>query len=232
MIWTGLSGMGTPRVGILDDSGAKHWTTAGNVDVIHPEGAPTDSDELEVWEAYASKVKAERNAAAMGAEKAKQNRAEAELAALPQKGAWVRLKSDPNAFGKVFWRGVTKNGAARIGLKPNGGHAHWAGFRSGEPEFDVLTGDPRTGGVPVASVVPATVVPATAPVKAPDSTVTLTEAAAVEPVYRVNPLAHLPAPFCEIARIEGTLAYKADGAFIAELPQNVAFGLLLSLLGA
>lgn len=217
IIWTGESGMGTPRVGILDDSGAKHWTTAGNVDVLRTD-TPTDADGVEVWEAYASKVKAVRDAAAKDAEKAKKDRAEAELAALPQKGVWVRLKSDPHAFGKVFWRGVTKNGAARIGFKPNGGHAHWAGFRSGEPEFEVLTGDPRTNGVPVLPAIAEA-----APVKDEPSTVT----PAVEMTAPANPLAHLPAPFCDIRRIEGTRAFTASGTFVAELPQTVADDLLL-----
>ncbi len=228
VIWTGESGMGTPRVGILDDSGAKHWTTAGNCDVILPDGAPTDSDPLEVWEAYVTEVKEARDAAAKAKAEAKQNRADSELEALPPKDTWVRLKSDPNAFGKVFWRGVTKTGSARIGFKPNGGHANWAGFRSGEPEFDVLTGDPRTGGVPVASVVPAIV--EAAPVKDEPSTVTLA-AVDVAKTAPANPLAHLPAPFSEIARIEGNRAFTSSGTFVAELPQAVADDLVLSLSG-
>ena len=226
VIWTGTSGMGTPRVGILDDSGAKHWTTAGNCDVILPEGAPTDSDPLEVWEAYVTEVKAERAAAAKAKAEAKQNRADSELEALPPKDTWVRLKSDPNAFGKVFWRGITRTKSARIGFKvrKKDRDAHWAGFRNGEPEFEVLTGDPRKGGVPVA------------PAKDATSEVTISEAAAtVNPVVALlksppNPLAHLPAPFCEIARIEGNRAFTADGTFVAELPKTVADDLVLALL--
>lgn len=235
VIWTGYSNMGTPRVGILDDSGAKHWTTAGNCDVVLPVGAPTDSDTLEVWEAYVTEVKEAREAAAKAKAEAKQNRAEAELEALPLKDTWVRLKSDPNAFGKVFWRGVTKNGSARIGFKirKKDRDAHWAGFRYGEPEFEVLTGDPRKNGVPVAPTVPAT-----APVADESSMVTIEEAVAsaqveapVEaPVEAVNPMAHLPAPFCEITRVEGNRAFRADGTFVAELPQTVADDLVLTLL--
>ena len=45
-----------------------------------------------------------------------------------------------------------------------------------------------------------------------------------------NPLAHLPAPFCEIARIEGNRAFTADGTFVAELPKTVADDLVLALL--
>jgi hypothetical protein len=230
VIWTGESGMGTPRVGILDDSGAKHWTTAGNCDVILPEGAPTDSDPLEVWEAYVTEVKAERAAAAKAKAEAKQNRADSELEALPPKDTWVRLKSDPNAFGKVFWRGITRTKSARIGFKvrKKDRDAHWAGFRNGEPEFEVLTGDPRKGGVPIA------------PAKDAASEVTISEAAATvkppapveveAPTPVVNPLAHLPAPFCEIARIEGNRAFTADGTFVAELPQTVADDLVMALL--
>lgn len=229
IIWTGESGMGTPRVGILDDSGAKHWTTAGNVDVIRAD-TPTDTDGVEVWEAYASKIKAVRDAAAKDAEKAKKDRAEAELAALPQKGEWVRLRDDHTKFGKVFWRGVTRTGSARIGIKlrKKDRDAHWAGFRKGQPEFEALTGDPRKNGVPVAPVVPAT-----APVKDSASTVTITESAlyaAAAKTAPINPLGHLPAPFCDIRRIEGNRAYKADGTFIAELPTTVADDLVLALL--
>ena len=229
VIWAGESGYGTHRVGILDDSGAKHWTTAGNCDVILPEGAPTDSDALEVWEAYANEVKAARRDAANAKAEAKQNRAESELEALPPKDTWVRLKSDPNAFGKVFWRGITRTQSARIGFKvrKKDRNAHWAGFRNGEPEFEVLTGDPRKNGVPVA------------PAKDATPEVTISEAAATvkppapaeveAPTPVVNPLAHLPAPFCEIARIEGTRAFKADGTFVAELPSTVADDLQFAL---
>ena len=239
VIWTGTSSMGTPRVGILDEHGNKHWTTAGNVDVVLPEGAPTDSDTLEVWEAYVSEVKEARETAAKAKADAKRDRAEAELAALPTIGTWVRLKADPNAFGKVFWRNITKNGSARIGFKvrKKDRDAHWAGFRFGEPEYEVLSGDPRKSGVPV----PATL-PATAPVADESSTVTIGEAAATveapapveveAPTPVANPLAHLPAPFCEISRIEGTRAYKANGTFVAELPQAVADDLVLALLSA
>lgn len=235
VIWTGESGMGTPRVGILDDSGAKHWTTAGNCDVILPDGAPTDSDPLEVWEAYVTEVKAARRDAAKAKAEAKQNRAESELEALPPKDTWVRLKSDPNAFGKVFWRGVTRKQTARIGFKvrKKDRDAHWAGFRNGEPEFEVLTGDPRKNGVPVAPVAPAKW-------KLTDPAPTITEAAATvtppapveapAPTPVVNPLAHLPAPFCEIARIEGNRAFKSDGTFVAELPKTVADDIALALL--
>jgi len=237
VIWTGESGMGTPRVGILDDSGAKHWTTAGNCDVILPEGAPTDSDPLEVWEAYVTKVKAERAATAKAKAEAKQNRAESELEALPPKDTWVRLKSDPNAFGKVFWRGITRTKSARIGFKvrKKDRDAHWAGFRNGEPEFEVLTGDPRKGGVPVAPVAPAKWKLTDPAPTITEATATVTPSAPVEapvpaPTPVVNPLAHLPAPFCEIARIEGNRAFTAEGTFVAELPQTVADDLVLALL--
>lgn len=229
VIWTGESGFGTPRVGILDDSGAKHWTTAGNVDVILPDGAPTDSDPLEVWEAYVTEVKAERAAAAKAKAEAKQNRADSELEALPPKDTWVRLKSDPNAFGKVFWRGITRTKSARIGFKvrKKDRDAHWAGFRNGEPEFEVLTGDPRKGGVPVA------------PAKDATSEVTISEAAAAaepppffnpEPPPFFNPFGHLPPPFCDIRQIVGNRAFKADGTFVAELPQTVADDLVNTLM--
>jgi len=231
VIWTGHSNMGTPRVGILDDSGAKHWTSAGNCDVVLPDGAPTDADEVEVWEAYVTEVRDAREGAAKAKAEAKQVQAESELATLPQKGEWVCLKSDPNAFGKVFWRGITRTGSARIGFKVNKqSEAHWAGFRKGQPEYEVLTDDPREGGVPVAS----------ASVEDDSSSVTIAEAAATvkppapvkveAPTPVVNPLAHLPSPFCDIRVIEGNRAFKADGTFVAELPQTVADDLVLALL--
>ena len=92
----------------------------------------------------------------------------------------------------------------------------------------MLTGDPRTGGVPVASVVPAIV--EAAPVKDEPSTVTLA-AVDVAKTAPANPLAHLPAPFSEIARIEGNRAFTSSGTFVAELPQAVADDLVLSLSG-
>jgi hypothetical protein len=130
----------------------------------------------------------------------------------------------------VFWRGITRTKSARIGFKvrKKDRDAHWAGFRNGEPEFEVLTGDPRKGGVPIA------------PAKDAASEVTISEAAATvkppapveveAPTPVVNPLAHLPAPFCEIARIEGNRAFTADGTFVAELPQTVADDLVMALL--
>lgn len=244
VIWTGHSNMGTPRVGILDDSGAKHWTSAGNCDVVLPEGAPTDADEVEVWEAYVTEVRDAREGAAKAKEAAKRARAEDELAALPAIGTWVRLKDDHAAFGKVFWRNITKNGSARIGFKIRKAdrNAHWAGFRSGEAEFEVLSDDPRKSGVVATPVLPVYG-------KTEPSTVTIAEAAAAAPVAAPaapvaapevnpvvalinsppNPLAYLPAPFCEIRRIEGTRAYKADGSLVAELPKTVADELMVAL---
>ena len=229
VFWTGFSNMGTPRVGFKDPLNETHWTTEGNCDVVLPEGAPTDADDLATWEAYVEKLKAEREAAATAKAEAAKKRSENELDALPEKGSWVRLKSDPSAFGKVFWRGITKKGTARVGFKPDkSSDAHWGGFYKGVCEVELLTGDPRKGGVPVVSGSGAgsvTVAEAAAAPVAPAAAAPVAPApapVAPAPVAPVSPLAHLPAPFCDIAEVRGFRAYAADGSFIATLPAPVA----------
>ena len=53
------------------------------------------------------------------------------------------------------------------------------------------------------------------------------------PTPEVNPLAHLPAPFCEITRVQSTddtaFAYKEDGTIVAELPLLTALRILTLL---
>ncbi len=231
VFWTGFSNMGTPRVGFKDPLNETHWTTVGNCDVVLPEGAPTDADDLATWEAYVEKIKAERADATTAKAEAAKKRSEIELDALPEIGSWVRHKSDPSAFGCIFWRGVTEKGIFCVGFKPDkSSDAHWAGFRKGVCVVELLTGDPRKGGVPVASgsgagsVTVAEAAAAAAPV-APVSPAPVSPApvspAPVAPAP-VSPLAHLPAPFCDIAEVRGFRAYAADGSFIATLPAPVA----------
>ena len=129
-----------------DDADETYWTTAGNVDVVLPD-VPSGTEPSVGWVAYSETLRATRKSAAESARKAKEAKTAAEFALLPSKNTWVRRLDDSNAFGKVFWRGITKKGDARIGFKllKKDRDAFWAGVG----EFEVLTGDPRKGGVGV-----------------------------------------------------------------------------------
>ena len=205
VIWTGTSGFGTERVGIKDANGTVHWTTAGNCEAELPADAVAAGKDADALEAVVNRVKGEDLAAAAKREAERHAKADIELDALPDKGKWVRLCANHEAFGKVFWRGVTRKGSARIGFKADrNGEAHWAGFRNGVCEAEVLSGDPRKGNVTV------------------NGRIVLAGAAAPasEPAVKI---AELPAPFNRIASIRPDgRAFDSAGVFIAALPEATA----------
>jgi|APSaa5957512535_1039671.scaffolds.fasta_scaffold02822_4 hypothetical protein len=241
VFWTGTSNFGTERIGMKDDADETYWTTAGNVDVVLPD-VPSGTEPSVGWVAYSETLRATRKSAEEAARKAKEAKTAAEFALLPSKNTWVRRLDDSNAFGKVFWRGITKKGVARIGFKllKKDRDAFWAGVG----EFEVLTGDPRKGGV---GVLTPSLDSTPAPSHSTHGTVNATNAGKdsvpedqlaaswlTPPLIptllslpddetpKVNPLGHLPDPFNTICVVNGCRAFAADGTFIVEVPSAVA----------
>ena len=239
VFWTGTSGFGTSRVGFKTDLGETHWTTAANCDVVLP-GLAASETPAEGWVAYADRLRGERREAADKRVIDRKAKAEADLAALPAMGTWVRGKDDPTSFGKVFWRGITKNGEgqARIGFKirKKDRDASWAGIG----EFDVLTGDPRKRGVVLDAVAEIIEKDPLGLLNTSDEP-EIVEAPVVRvlPVFEVGaplPLAHLPAPFNKIVGVDSKgIAYDEKGKTLVTLAPTEAEtvrGLLAGVGGA
>ena len=202
VIWTGESReYGTPRVGILDDLGEKHWTSRGNVQRVL-DNPPADGG----WVAFL-RAGEEAEAKSERAERDRREELEGEAA---RKGEWVRLISDRTVFGKVFWRGW-KGASLRIGFKAEkGAEPTWCGVE----EVEVLSGNPTR------KTRKTTVVRSMKPV-APASPLALE--------VKLSSVAALPEPFCGIRAVQprgdAWVALDESGAVIVSLPEAEALAL-------
>jgi hypothetical protein len=201
IIWEGHSQeFGTPRVGILDALGEKHWTSRGNVTRVLT-NPPADGG----WVAFR---RAEKEAEEK-AERIERDRREELEGEAARKGEWVRLTSDHKTFGKVFWRGW-KGDRLRIGFKVKKcGEPTWCGVE----EVEVLSGNPSRKTRTTTVVRPS-----------------LDKEWAVEHPVDPSRVVDFPAPFCDIRKLRiadlGWVALSADGVVIATLPEDQAIALI------
>ena len=208
IIWDGSSQYG-PRVGIKDDAGKVHWTATSNVEVSFP-GLMVGEIPRGGWQGLRTRMQ--------------QAQHEWEET-FPEKGDWVSIL-DSGIRGRVFWAK-----GERMGIKRDGAAKDEDPIWKNAWEVAVVD---ASGGV--LSQTPYE--PAATPVHEPNaSTVPVQQEEPVEDPLpepapkRKNPLAHLPFPLCEIAKVEpgddGTWsAYTAEGDFIMKLPEQGACDLL------
>jgi hypothetical protein len=201
IIWEGHSkDYGTPRVGILDGLGEKHWTARGNVSRVM-DNPPADGG----WVAF---LRAEEEAEAKSERIERDRRGQLEKDS-PHKGEWVRLTSNHKTFGKVFWRGW-KGDRLRIGFKAKkGAEPTWCGVE----EVEVLSGNPSRKTRTTTVIRPS-----------------LDKGRAVEHPVDPSRVVDFPAPFCDIRKLSiadlGWVALSADGVVIATLPEDQAIALI------
>ena len=201
--WMGPGYSGGTRLGIKDAAGKTHWTDASNVEVDLPAGLASGQAPAGGWKALHD-----------AEEKTRQEWEKT----FPKKGDIVQ--NDQGILGKVFWARGSRLGFKR-GLRPGKDEDPiWANAW----EVSILNPDGTVKSRTTPEPVRVTLVQ-NQPQAQEETPISATPPES-EKKARVNPLAHMPEPFCNIYTIRQEAgafnAYGEDGEFIIRLPEKSA----------
>jgi len=210
VIWTGDSKYG-PRIGLQDDTGKVYWTAESNVEGHL--GTKHGKVPRGGWRSLKARIDA-----------AQRDWAES----FPQKGDSVLLLAS-GIRARVFWTKGERLGVRREGV-PESEEPTWVNAWEVavlDAQGNLLSQTP-CGPAAVPFHDPTVSLEAIEPVEDP-------QPAASNPSQK-SPLAHLPFPLCEIARVEKNgdswKAYTVEGEFVMKLAEQGAYDIMALLEGA